>query len=69
MSQPKYPDVKLDLTRVDGNVFSIIGAVRVALKNAGLRDAAKEFTEAAMQSKSYDDVLQLVMNTVSVEVE
>lgn len=66
---PKYPDVNVDLTRVDGNVFAIIGAVRSALKRGGYTDEAKEFTEAAMSSSSYNDVLVLVMRTVATEVE
>ncbi len=50
----------------DGNVFAIIGRVSKALKKANLSDQAKEFTEKAITSKSYDEVLCLVMNYVEV---
>jgi len=50
----------------DGNVFGIIGRVAGALRNAGLRDKAKEFTDRAMSSASYDDVLVLCSEYVEV---
>jgi len=59
------PHVKL--IGKDGNVFAIIGKVSKALKQANLQDQAREFTEKAMTSKSYDEVLCLVMNYVEVE--
>lgn len=59
------PTVKL--IGQDGNVFGIIGAVSKALKRAGQPDQAKEFTEAAFASDSYDAVLRLVMEYAEVE--
>jgi hypothetical protein len=59
-----YPDVTIDLTNEDGNVFAIIGRVTKALKRAGLRAEAEAFAKEAMASESYDAVLQLVMRTV-----
>jgi len=66
VSQPKYPEVKVQLSGTDGNVFAIIGKVSLALKRAGLREAAKEINAAALRCKSYDEVLVLCMTTVSV---
>ena len=54
------------LTGADGNVFAIIGAVNKTLEKAGLNDKAKEFSDKAMQQKSYDDVLRLCMGYVDV---
>lgn len=51
----------------DGNVFAIIGRVSKALKRAGQREKAKEFTDKAMKSGSYDEVLRLCMDYVEVE--
>lgn len=52
----------------DGNVFNIIGKVSRTLKKFGYPDKAKEFTEKAMNDcKSYDEVLQLVMDYVVIE--
>ena len=51
----------------DGNVFAIIGNVSKTLKRADMRTEAEEFTKKAFASRSYDEVLQLVMEYVEVE--
>jgi menaquinone-dependent protoporphyrinogen IX oxidase len=66
MSDVKYPDVHVQLTGRDGNVFSIIGAVSAALKRAGHQVEAEEFASRAMDSASYEEVLALVQRTVEV---
>ncbi len=58
------PSVQLSGT--DGNVFAIIGKVSRALKDAGLRDEAKQFCDEAFARESYDAVLQLCMKVVDV---
>ncbi len=63
---PKYPDVNVELVGQDGNVFNIIGLVSKALKKAGYRDAANDFTSNAFACGSYEDVLQLTISTVTV---
>ena len=62
----KFPDVTVQLTGRDGNVFAIIGSVSKALKRAGHTDAATEFSNRAMSCESYDAVLRLAMDTVDV---
>jgi hypothetical protein len=64
----KFSDVEVRITGngTDGNVFSIIGTVSKALKNAGYKEEAKAFTQEAFSQKSYDDVLSLVCDTVNV---
>lgn len=64
MSDNLKPECKL--TGVDENVFVIIGTVSRALKNSGLKDKAKEFTDKAMQQESYDAVLRLCFECVDV---
>jgi len=54
------------LVGTDGNVFSIIGRVKHALKQAGQDDRAREFVEKAFRAGSYDEVLQLCMDYVEV---
>lgn len=61
-----YPDVDVQLTGTDGNAFMVIGRVTAALKQAGHRDAADKFAHDAMDSESYDALLQLAMRTVAV---
>ena len=58
---------KCKLVGTDGNVFSIIGKVSQTLKRAGQSDKAKEFTEKAFSSKSYDEVLNLAGEYVEIE--
>jgi hypothetical protein len=65
MSEMSKPTVQL--IGQDGNVFAIIGSVSKALKRDGQPERAKEFTEKALKSKSYDDVLSLVLDYVEVE--
>jgi hypothetical protein len=57
---------KVKLTGTDGNVFSIIGKVSGALKKAGQADKAKEFTDKAFGSGSYNEVLTLCFDYVEV---
>ena len=54
------------LVGTDGNVFSIIGRVKHALKQAGQDDRAREFVEKAFRAGSYDEVLRLCMDFVEV---
>ena len=60
-------DVRVALVGEDGNAFAIIGRVSRALKQAGHRELASEFTSAAMRQKSYDDLLCLVLEYVDEE--
>jgi hypothetical protein len=63
---PNYPDVEVQLTGQDGNVFGIIAKVAQALRRAGHREAAEDFTTAAHNATSYDEVLSLALDTVEV---
>ena len=54
------------LVGTNGNVFAIIGKVSGALKKAGLSDKAKEFTDKAFKSESYDAVLRLCREYVEI---
>jgi hypothetical protein len=65
MSEEEKPKCKL--VGEDGNVFAIIGRVSRALKTAGQRTKADEFTKKAFGSGSYDEVLRLAMEYVEVE--
>ena len=60
----KYPQVVVKLVGTDGNAFALIGKVSKAMQQAGLQAEAVEFRQAAFESKSYDDLLQLILATV-----
>lgn len=62
-----FPDVTVELSGGEGNVYVLIGKVKQALNRAGHHVEASTFSTTAMQSESYDDVIQLIMQTVTVE--
>lgn len=63
----KYPTVTVQLTGHDGNAFVIIGRVSGALRRQVNTEAAEQFADTAMNSGSYDELLQLAMATVNVK--
>lgn len=57
MTEPKYPDVHVQLSGEDGNAFFIIGRVSKALRRAGVsNDEIAAYRDDAM-SGNYDNVL------------
>ncbi len=63
---PKYPEIEVELSGVDGNVFSILGKVRSALRKAKVpNEDIQEFTDEAT-SGDYDHALQTCMDYVDV---
>lgn len=66
METIKYPDVHVTLTGEDGNAFAIMGAVRKALRRAGVSgDEIGSYTAEAT-SGDYDHLLQVSMAWVDV---
>ncbi len=55
------------LVGTDGNVFSIIGHVQRALRDAGQAERASEFGRRAFAARSYDEVLALTFEFVEPE--
>lgn len=75
--QVKYPEIEAELVGGDGNAFAIIGGVSKAIKRQGVSSgtfetqeeayaAAAEYSKEAMESESYDALLQHAMRTVNV---
>lgn len=62
----KYPEIEVQLSGQDGNAFAIIGAVSVAIRRGVGSSEAKAYSAEAMQTESYDALLQHAMATVSV---
>ncbi len=62
----KYPEIEVQLSGRDGNSFVIIGAVRRAMRRAGVPTAElDEFSNEAM-SGDYDNVIQTAMQWVEI---
>lgn len=65
-TEPRYPDVEVELTGQDGNAMVIIGAVRRALRRAGAsQEELTAFTAEATRG-DYDNVLATAMRWVVV---
>jgi hypothetical protein len=64
--RPKYPDVEVQLTGKDGNIFAIIGRVVRAMRRAEVPDAEiNKFEEEVTFCGSYDNALQIVTHWVT----
>ena len=62
----KYPNINVDLSRVDGNAFSIMGAVTRAMKSHGLSfDEVNAYRKEAM-SGNYDHLLMTTGSWVNI---
>lgn len=62
---PKYPDVHVQLTGLDGNAMVIMAAVTRGLRRAGHGSQVCDFMDEAMAG-DYDNVLQTAMRWVEV---
>lgn len=51
----------------NGNVFNLLAICTIALKEAGLKEQAKELQDKVYASGSYDEALQLMMQYCEVE--
>lgn len=65
MEDREKPVVSLD--GVDGNIFSVFGAVTRALRREGMYDKAEEAKARLFQCRSYDAALQLALEYVDFE--
>jgi len=65
MSDPRYPDCKVQLSGEDGNAFFIIGRTSKALRRAGAPKEDIDAYIAEATSGDYDHVLQTTMRWVA----
>jgi hypothetical protein len=64
--QPKYPDVEVQLTGKDGNIFTIVGGVVRAMRRADVPDTEiNKFEEEVAHCGGCDNALQIVMHWVT----
>jgi hypothetical protein len=64
-SNPKHPEVEVQLTGQDGNAFMVLGLVQKALKQHGYDAEVSDFYDEAT-SGDYDHLLQTAMSWVTV---
>ena len=61
----KYPNVTVQLTGQDRNVFNLISIVSRALKSVG--GDSEAFVEEVTSSASYDDAIQVIQHWVDIK--
>ena len=67
MSDPKYPEIVVNLSECDGNAYMLMAKVRKALKRGGIsEDEQNAFTEEA-KSGDYFNVIDTCEKWVTVE--
>ena len=66
MSEPKYPDVEVELSGQDGNAGFIIARVQKALRRNGVPDAEITAFRTEATSGDYDNVIATAMRWVDV---
>lgn len=62
----KHPDVHVQLTGEDGNIFFISGRVTRALRRAGYAQEVSQFAEELTSCGSYEEALEVVERWVDV---
>jgi hypothetical protein len=63
-TQPRYPDIQVQLTGEDGNAFAILGRTAAALRHAGVPQEEIDAYFAQATSGDYDHLLQTTMTWV-----
>jgi hypothetical protein len=66
MTQPKYPQVRVQLTGNDGNAFAVLGAVTRAMQRAGIDKTDRDAFLAEATAGDYDHLLATAMRWVEV---
>jgi hypothetical protein len=66
-TQPRYPDIYVQLTGEDGNAFAILGRTTRALRQAGLAQDEIDQYYAQATSGNYDHLLQTTMRWVDCD--
>ena len=66
-TQPRYPDICVQLTGEDGNAFAILGRTTHALREAGLDKDEIDQYYAEATAGDYDHLLQTTMRWVDCE--
>jgi len=65
----KYPDIVVDLSHIDGNAFSIMGAVTREMKRGGVSREEIDAYRKEATSGDYNHLLAVTGNWVSVEID
>lgn len=67
MTNPKYPNITVQLSNEDGNAFAILGRVKRALQRAGIASDEQQQYIAEATSGNYDHLLATTTLWVNVQ--
>ena len=65
-TDPKYPEVVVQLAGTDGNAFAVLGAVQRAMKKVGISKEERSAFLAEATNGDYDHLLRTCMRWVNV---
>lgn len=66
MSDPKYPEIEVNLSGGSGNAFALLGSVSKGLQRGGVDKKERDEFYAEATAGDYDHVLQTCMKWVNV---
>ena len=66
-TQPRYPEIQVQLSGQDGNAFAILGRTAAALRQAGVSQDEIDAFFAEATSGDYDHLLQTTMAWVDCD--
>lgn len=67
-NEVKYPEITVQLTGQDGNIFNLIGICTLAMQRAKVSRAEQDaFVEEVTHTRSYMEALAVIMRWVDVE--
>lgn len=64
--ETKYPEIEVQLTGSDGNVFAVLGKVLKALRRGGVAESEIDAFFSEATSGDYDNALSTCMKWVEV---
>jgi len=62
----KYPEIEVELSGIDGNAMSIMGATTKALRRGGVSKEERDLYFKEATSGDYDNVISTTMKWVSI---
>ncbi len=65
--EPKYPNIKVQLSGRDGNAFAILGNVQGAMRRGGIPKEEIDAFITEATSGDYDNLLQTCVKYVQVD--
>lgn len=64
---PKYPEIVAELSNIDGNAFSLMGAVDKALRKGGVKKPERDMFRMEAMKSGYEELIQTCAKWVTVE--